>query len=73
MCLNFDDKITTAGSTTTVISGAELDSSSKNTTATIDFRVLGLSPRPHGNAIGTNAELLCMVNAASTAVPGIGI
>ncbi len=73
MGLNFDYIITTVGDTTTGISGAELDSSSKNTTATIDFRVLGLSPKPHGNIIGTNAELLCMVNAASTAVPGLGI
>lgn len=50
----------TAGSTTTGLSGVELDSSSKATTA-LQCRILGLADRP-GNDLGTNAKWLVSFN-----------
>ncbi len=51
--LNFD-LTTTAGSTTTGLSGMELDSSDNNTTA-LPCRILGLVDRPD-NKLGANAK-----------------
>lgn len=46
--------VTTAGSTTTGRSAMALDSSSKNTTATLPLRLIGLAKRP-GNSYGASA------------------
>lgn len=57
---NFDLAYT-AGSATTGLSGAMLDSSDSSGTSTAGFRLLGLSKRPD-NAIGTYGKWLVMIN-----------
>ena len=52
------------GSTATGYSGAELDSSTANTTNTLQLRILGLAPKPD-NSIGTNANWLVSINLHS--------
>ncbi len=54
------DILYTAGSTTTGISGVQLDSSDHKT-ATAQLRILGFVQRPD-NAIGTNAKLRVLIN-----------
>lgn len=49
------------GSTVTGKSAIELDSSSAATTATLDFSIVRLAPRPD-NEIGTNAKWLVRLN-----------
>ena len=51
---------TTAGSTATGQSGAELDSSDAKTAAA-QMRILGLSTKP-GNVVGANAVWEVMIN-----------
>lgn len=62
--------IVAAGSTFTRQSGVELDTSSKNTTATLQLRIRGLVQRPD-NAIGANAKVLVSLNN-TTDSPGTG-
>ncbi len=52
--------VVAAGSTTTGYSGVMLDSSTHNTTDAA-LRILGVLPKPD-NAIGTNAEILVILN-----------
>ena len=47
--------------TTTGMSGVELDSDSKNTTATLQVKVIRLDRRPD-NEIGTNADWIVKIN-----------
>ncbi len=56
------DFIATHSSNNTVDSGAELDSSSANTTSTLQFRVLRKANLPN-NAYGDNCIWECMINA----------
>jgi hypothetical protein len=60
--------IVAAGSTSTRLSGVELDSSSAATTATHGLRIRGLAQRPD-NAIGANAKILVSLND-TTETPG---
>lgn len=60
--------IVAAGSTSTRLSGVELDSSSAATTATHGLRIRGLAQRPD-NAIGANAKILVSLND-TTESPG---
>lgn len=62
------DIIVAAGSTYTKRSGVELDTSTKNTTATLGLRIVGLAQRPD-NAIGANAKVLVSLND-TTETPG---
>jgi hypothetical protein len=62
------DIIVAAGSTFTRQSGVELDTSTKNTTATLGLRIRGLAQRPD-NAIGANANVLVSLND-TTESPG---
>lgn len=55
------DVIVAAGNATTGNSGMELDTSTKNTTATLVLRILGLVPSPD-NAIGANSKVLVKIN-----------
>jgi hypothetical protein len=55
--------VVAAGSTFTRRSGVELDTSTKNTTATLALRIRGLAQRPD-NAIGANAKVLVSLNEA---------
>lgn len=62
------------GSTTTGLSGSELSNSSEASTADLDLKIIGLSPRPD-NAIGEHAKWLVKINthsyASSTGVDGL--
>lgn len=49
------------GNTLTGTSASEIDSSSAATTATLSFRIVGLSPRV-GNAVGNQAKWLVAIN-----------
>jgi hypothetical protein len=60
--------VTAAGSSYTKRSGTMLDTSTKNTTATLQLRIVGLAQRPD-NEMGTNAKVLVKINN-STEVPG---
>ena len=51
----------TSGSTVTGLSTMELDTSSKATTATLDFQILRLAPRTD-NEVGLNADVLVRLN-----------
>ena len=66
--------IVAAGSTYRRLSGVELDTSTKATTATLELRIRGLSQRPD-NEIGANAKVLVSLNdtteAPATASDGI--
>ena len=63
-----------SGSTTTGLSAMELNNASENTTATLQLRILGLSPKPD-NAIGEHAKWLVKINnhqlGSSTGVAGV--
>lgn len=62
------------GSSTTGLSAMELDNSTENTTATLQLKILGLSPRPD-NAIGEHAKWLVKINnhqlGSSTGTAGV--
>lgn len=60
--------ILAAGSSYTKSSGAMLDTSTKNTTATLAVRIRGLAQRPD-NAIGAQAKVLVTLND-TTETPG---
>lgn len=63
-----------SGDTTTGISAVELDNSTEATTATLELRILGMSPRPD-NAIGEHCKWLVKINnhqlGSSTGVAGV--
>ena len=58
------DWIAGSGSTVTGLSGAQLDTSTKATTATLQLRILGFVQRPD-NEIGANAKVLVSINLHS--------
>ena len=58
------DLVAGAGSTTTAFSGWQLDSSTLNTTNTLQMRVMRALQQTD-NAIGTNAKWLCRINLHS--------
>jgi hypothetical protein len=62
------------GDTNTNLSGWELDSSDKNTTASLQVRILRLAQTP-GNAIGDNANWIVKINnhqnSAGTGAAGV--
>lgn len=62
------DIVVAAGSSYTKRSGVMLDTSTKNTTATLGLRIRGLVQRPD-NAIGVNAKVLVSLND-TTESPG---
>lgn len=62
------DIIVAAGSSYTKRSGVMLDTSTKNTTATLGLRIRGLAQRPD-NALDTNAKVLVSLND-TTESPG---
>lgn len=62
--------IVAAGSSYTKRSGTMLDTSSKNTTATLQLRIHGLVQRPD-NALSANAKVLVSLNN-TTETPGTG-
>ena len=59
--LNCDIIVTTTASTTTGLSGMEIDSSTAATTSTLDSRLLGLYASPD-NAQGVDARWLIKIN-----------
>jgi hypothetical protein len=62
------DIIVAAGSSYSKRSGVMLDTSTKNTTATLGLRIVGLAQRPD-NALDTNAKVLVSLND-TTESPG---
>lgn len=70
------EAIGTGVSTTTGLSTMEIDSSSKNTTATIGMKLLGVHPDDTISAdaaAGNHARFICMVNTAHLAPNVAGI
>uniref|UniRef100_A0A6M3J2A1 Putative structural protein n=1 Tax=viral metagenome TaxID=1070528 RepID=A0A6M3J2A1_9ZZZZ len=64
--LNADYIATTAGSTTTGLSGHELDSNTVNTTATLDLKILDIHPEDSisaAGAAGNHARFIVRINA----------
>lgn len=63
-----------SGDTTTGLSGMELNNATEATTATLQLKILGLSPRPD-NAIGEHAKWLVKINnhqlGSSTGTAGV--
>lgn len=53
-----------SGSTTSGLSGMELDNSTEATTADLDLKILGMSPRPD-NSIGEHCKWLVQINTHS--------
>jgi hypothetical protein len=58
------DLATVAGSTTTGTSAAALDMSTKNTTATLQWKVMGVVQRPDNEITGNNTKVLVKINNA---------
>jgi hypothetical protein len=62
------------GNSTTGLSAMELDNSTENTTATLQLKILGMSPRPD-NAIGEHCKWLVKINnhqlGSSTGTAGV--
>lgn len=69
------DLATVAGSTTTGTSAAALDMSTKNTTATLQWKVLGVVQRPDNEITGASTKVLVKINnaqmSAGTGTAGI--
>lgn len=61
-----------SGSTTTGLSGVELNNSGENTTNTLDLQIIGKSPRPD-NAIGEHCKWLVRINRSQWANQIAGI
>lgn len=59
------DMIAGSGSTVTGLSGFQLDTSTKATTATLQWRIEGFVPRVD-NEIGANAKVLVRINLPTT-------
>ena len=51
-----------AGSTTTGMSGVEIDSSSKNTTAALQVRLIDFYDTPSNDATANNSTLVVKIN-----------
>jgi hypothetical protein len=66
------DLVAGTGSTFTGMSGFELDSSTADTTASLDFQIIGLSPR-EDNVLGTNAKWLVKPNNHARAAAATGV
>lgn len=60
---NADLVSTTGGDTATGASGMELDASTKATTATLVFKILGFPRRPDNEINATHNKVLVMINA----------
>ena len=58
------DLTTVAGSTTTGTSGAALDMSTKATTATLQFKIMGVVQRPDNEITGNYTKVLAKINNA---------
>lgn len=69
------DLATVAGSTVTGTSAAALDMATKNTTATLQWKVLGVVQRPDNEITGASTKVLVKINnaqmAAGTGTAGI--
>lgn len=69
------DLTTVAGSTTTGTSAASLDMSTKNTTATLQWKVMGAVQRPDNEVTGNYTKVLVKINnaqlSAGTGTAGI--
>lgn len=69
------DLATVAGSTVTGTSAAALDMSTKNTTATLQWKILGVVQRPDNEITGASTKVLVKINnaqmAAGTGTAGI--
>lgn len=69
------DLATVAGSTVTGTSAAALDMSTKNTTATLQWKVLGVVQRPDNEITGASTKVLVKINnaqlSAGTGTAGI--
>lgn len=69
------DLTTVAGSTTTGTSGAALDMATKNTTATLQFKIVGVVQRPDNELTGNYTKVLVKINnaqlAAGTGTAGV--
>jgi len=59
------DMATVAGSTTTGVSAAALDMSTKATTATLQFKVLGAVPRVDNETTGASTKVWVKINNAT--------
>lgn len=59
------DLATVAGSTTTGLSAAALDMSTKATTATLQFKIIGTVQRPDNEPTGNNTKVLVKINNAT--------
>ena len=68
------DVVLGSGSTATGMSGTQLDTSTKATTATLALRIIGFSQRPD-NEIGANAKVLVRINLPTEtgAVGSLGV
>ena len=56
------DFIVGSGNATTGMSGVQLDTSTKNTTATLSLKIIGIDDRPSNVAFSTNQDLLVRLN-----------
>lgn len=56
------DIVVGAGSTTTGFSGMQIDTATKNTTATLPFKIVGFSSRPDNDIASTNAKWIVAAN-----------
>lgn len=69
------DLATVAGSTVTGTSAAALDMATKNTTATLQWKILGVVQRPDNEITGASTKVLVKINnaqmAAGTGTAGI--
>lgn len=69
------DLSTVAGSTVTGTSAAALDMATKNTTATLQWKILGVVQRPDNEITGANTKVLVKINnaqlSAGTGTAGI--
>ncbi len=64
---NIDFVVTAAGSTTTGLSGMEINSATEATTNTLDLRIYGMVDRPDNDITDANPRLLVTVNRNWTA------
>lgn len=70
---NADLVYTHGGSTATGYSGAELDVSTVNTTATLQLKILGFSPDENNDVTLVNAKYLVTVNTSAVAPATAGV
>lgn len=70
--LNADLTVATAGSTTTGVSGMQLDATTKATTNTLGFHIIGKSTLPN-NAFGTNVVMEVQYNLHAYGLSTAGV